>query len=578
MKTSAGRNSPTPPSSGRISPKMGLSSTSSSAASPRKVSSKAALAASKTTGVMDYLIKSTSRTELLSLYEDPGRGRFVCRAVLQRLPGPAQQIVIRLSCTGGSFTLAMISSWIKASSNKVLMKWLDLLNQWAIIVENPNHSTNSKIDDYDDDNNKNNNNNSNHNPSIELTTEFMKGLKDSLHSLDSSPWNALTLEQIQHITEEAIRTTGKTGLQFPTMTPEDLERYTQAQWDSVLHYLVGTGSYEAPNPAVIHFLLQTDLMQPDPEFKGREDDAPLVITTKGYDFMLQDNSQQVWHFIVQYMASMEETMAATPEKAKALKREALLVLICLSFARFGECYIAPKEGRTIIRDFALFGLLYVKKLGKTHVFYPTRIAMQLVGTEGSSKGSGNGIWSWSSKALESALAHPRPHDSSHLAIIVQTNFQLCAYTTSELHVSMLGLFCDVQTIRRLPNVVFMSISRDSIKGAFNLGIQAQQILRFLEKHVHPKLRESGTDPLPGNVVDQIYLWDRERHRVRWSEVFVHEPMMPGEFHAVQTYSMDHACHSWSSEARNKIMINYSHVERVQNFIQKWRAKKAAGRL
>jgi transcription initiation factor TFIIH subunit 4 len=124
----------------------------------------------------------------------------------------------------------------------------------------------------------------------------------------------------------------------------------------------------------------------------------------------------------------------------------------------------------------------------------------------------------------------------------------------------------------------MSISRDSIKGAFNLGIQAQQILRFLEKHAHPKLRESGADPLPGNVVDQIYLWDRERHRVRWSDVFVHEPMMPGEFYAVQTYSMDNGSHVWSSEARNKIMIKYSHVERVQNFIQKWRAKKAAGRL
>ena len=80
----------------------------------------------------------------------------------------------------------------------------------------------------------------------------------------------------------------------------------------------------------------------------------------------------------------------------------------------------------------------------------------MVGSEGPSKGSkntgggsgggGGGMWSWSSKALESALAHPRPHDSSHLAIIVQTNFQLCTYTTSELHVSMLGLFCDVQTI------------------------------------------------------------------------------------------------------------------------------------
>jgi transcription initiation factor TFIIH subunit 4 len=300
-----------------------------------------------------------------------------------------------------------------------------------------------------------------------------------------------------------------------------------------------------------------------------------VITQKGYDFMLQDNAQQVWHFVVQYLQSIE-----SHEKATALKKEALLVLICLSFARFGESYSAAslsKDGRVIMKDLALFGLLYVKKVGKTSIFYPTRIAMQLVGSEASSSssGGGGGMWSWSSKALDSALAHPTPHDSSHLAIIVQTNFQLCAYTTSELHVSMLGLFCDVQTIRRLPNVVFMSITRDSIKAAFTLGIQAQQILRFLEKHVHPKLRQGTNSPLPPNVVDQIYLWDRERHRVTWNEVFTHQCVMTGEFQAVQKYTMELGAHTWSSEGRNQLFIKYEYAEKVQTFVRQWRAKTAA---
>jgi transcription initiation factor TFIIH subunit 4 len=538
----------------------------------------------KTTGVMDYLQKSLSRPELLGLYKDPDRGRFVCRSVLQQVPELAQQIVVRLSCTGGVFPVAMVYSWFRgnttastspteaAASHGRMIKLLDQLYLWAIIVDKPSNKK---------DNSENKDGAAN---LVQLTPEFFQGLKDSLHSLDSSPWNPLTDKQMELIEEEAIKTAGKPNIKFPRMSNEDLERYTQSQWDAVLHYLVGTGNHPDPHPAVSHFLLQTNLMQPDPEYKGKNiDEAPLVITQKGYDFMLQDNAQQVWHFIVQYMASMEENLSSDPTKAQALKREALLVLICLSFARFGECYSGAalsKEGRTIIKDLSLFGLLYTKKVGKTFIFYPTRIAMQLVGSEGVSNkgGGGGGMWSWSSKALESALAHPRPHDSSHLAIIVQTNFQLCAYTTSELHVSMLGLFCDVHTIRRLPNVIFMTISRDSIKGAFNLGIQAQQILRFLEKHAHPKLRESGTDPLPGNVVDQIFLWDRERHRVRFSEVFNHQPMMPGEFQAVQKYVMEIGAHGWSSEARNMLMVKYSHVERVQNFVQKWRAKSASRRM
>ena len=230
------------------------------------------------------------------------------------------------------------------------------------------------------------------------------------------------------------------------------------------------------------------------------------------------------------------------------------------------------------KDLAKFGLLYVRKLGKTVIFYPTRVAMQLVGEEGTGGGTGGGggMWSLSSKALESALSNPNPKDSSHLAIIVQTNFQLCAYTTSELHVSMLGLFCDVQTIRRLPNVVFMAITRDSIKSAFALGIQAQQILRFLEKHAHPKLRQGTASPLPGNVVDQIYLWDRERHRVVWNEVFMHQCMLAGEFAAAFNYALETKSHVWSSENRNQLFIKYENAEKFQTFVRKWRAKTAAG--
>jgi transcription initiation factor TFIIH subunit 4 len=548
---------------------------------------------------MDYLRKSLSRDSLLGLYSDEKRGRYVCRAVLQRLPETSQQIIIRLSCTGGEFSLSMIRIWLKGIDvdgkgggpmSRLLTRQLNEMYHWAIVTEKQQQPSNN--------NTTSNSTEGTITPDtiIKLTPEFYKGLKDSLHSLDASPWNALTGDQMEYLEQEANKDNNTSSLmKFPAMSQEDLERYTQSQWDAVLHYLVGTPNMKVqPNPAVTHFLFQTDLMQPDPDYKRsyNKDDAPLVITQKGYDFMLQDNSQQVWHFIVQYLDSMEAS-----EKKDKFQREALLVLICLSFSRFGECYSTAsltKRGLKVVRDLALFGLIYYKEIGGTSIFYPTRIAMQLVGAGGaggSNSGGGgggskgSGMWSWSTKALDEALSHPRPHNSSHLAIIVQTNFQLCAYTTSELHVSMLGLFCDVHSIRRLPNVIFMTITRDSIKGAFSLGIQSQQILRFLEKHAHPKLRQGSgglgasvsASPLPGNIVDQICLWDRERSRVIWNDVFMHQPMLTGEFRAVHKYISDHGYHVWSSERRNQIYIKYDHVERVQKFIAKWRAKAASAR-
>ena len=78
------------------------------------------------------------------------------------------------------------------------------------------------------------------------------------------------------------------------------------------------------------------------------------------------------------------------------------------------------------------------------------------------------------------------------------------------------------------------------------------------------------------VVQSIIVFrDRERHRVIWNDVFMHQPIMDGEFRAVQKYVMKHGAHAWSSERSNKIYMKYEHVEHVQKFIQEWRAKAAA---
>jgi Transcription factor Tfb2/Transcription factor Tfb2 (p52) C-terminal domain len=562
-------------------------STGGGGSSSKKSSS--STASTTTNGLLEYLQVSLPRKALLILYIEENRGRFVVRAILQQLNQISQQIIMRLHCTGGSFPLSGIQLWIVQSTSNNSTIQSDIQNvllkdlyKWAIIQE---YATDGDIT---------------------LTDEFSTGLRSSLLSLESSPWIPLTIKQIESIHQQYqesstkdnatnTTTTKKTSSTVSTSTPlvlptiEDLERYTQLQWDTVLHFLVGTVDKKAPPPAVVDFLLQTNLMRPDPDSihtssKGSSnnntDNVPLVITTKGYDFMLQDSYQQIWHFIVQYLYSIEQH-----PKGEVLLKEVLLLLICLTFARPGCPYAASslkKDCRTMIKDLSLFGLLCTMKIGKTNIFYPTRLAMQLVGSSSSSssnntttKSNTNALWSTSSKLLESSLNLPDPTDSSHLAIIVQTNFQLAAYTTSELHVSMLGLFCDVGTIRRLPNVVFMQITRDSIKSAFSLGIKAQQILRFLQKHTHPKLRSNTLfdSPVPGNVVDQIWLWDRELYRVQFIKVYQHTCVMGiDEYKAVLQYVVDKKYYNYTNERKQLLLFDYKHYDRIQSFVRQWRAQ------
>ena len=176
------------------------------------------------------------------------------------------------------------------------------------------------------------------------------------------------------------------------------------------------------------------------------------------------------------------------------------------------------------------------------------------------------------RSLEESLAAPVP-SRSHLAVVVQTNFQVVAYTRSKLHISTLGLFCDVQSYRQLPNVIFFHITRDSIRSAFRLGVTADQILRFLHVHAHPMLRSGGQQLVPANVRDQILLWDRERRRVVMDEVWVHQCRDAAEFAAVGQYASDSDALAWGAGSTNKLYIHVAKQEQVQSFIRKWRTRQ-----
>jgi transcription initiation factor TFIIH subunit 4 len=120
----------------------------------------------------------------------------------------------------------------------------------------------------------------------------------------------------------------------------------------------------------------------------------------------------------------------------------------------------------------------------------------------------------------------------------------------------------------------LHITRDSVKAAFALGIQARQILRFLEKHAHPKLRQpTGGSTLPDNVVDQIWLWDRETGRVKFTKVYQHECLMGAEeFKAVLHHARATGALSWHSDRRQQLLLDYRYVDQMQAYARQWRAR------
>ncbi|KAL7460968.1 hypothetical protein ACHAXS_001405, partial [Conticribra weissflogii] len=334
-----------------------------------------------------------------------------------------------------------------------------------------------------------------------LTAEFKEAMTKYLNTAASTPWPVISREQIESYNKE-IAAGGKAG-EKPSRDPPtrlELERYTQSCWDSVLHFLVGSedsttcsnnshnhheATIEEPPEAMIHFLTRIGLMQEDPDYTGfNKHNAPLVITSKGYEFMLRDTNSQVWQFVLQYLNAMmsqdgtntnnnhptsdpndpdktnENKIKQSSEEKDHIRMEALSFLICLGNCRVGEGFhssaLGSKSARVLMKDFARFGLLYVCRVAGKTAFYPTKVAVDLLaGSDPGPMGMGMpnatavdnslaaaalGKPSASAiQSLQNSLAAPTP-SSSHLALIIQTNFQVVAYTRSKLHISTLGLF------------------------------------------------------------------------------------------------------------------------------------------
>lgn len=202
---------------------------------------------------------------------------------------------------------------------------------------------------------------------VQLSKQFLLGIQGCITSLKPTPWPSADIEEKARGFKEVTR--------MPP-TANDLEFYTQRRWDSVLHYLVGSTDYtEDPPSAVVTFLQKTGLMQKDSEFG-------LVISSKGYEFMLQDVRLQVWLFIVQYLSSFESN-----RRCEDIRHEAILFLISLSYCRVGEGYpwsLLSKDAVVLCRDLSQFGLVYLYNISNDPknkdaiYFYPTRVAINLI--------------------------------------------------------------------------------------------------------------------------------------------------------------------------------------------------------
>ncbi|CAG9832663.1 unnamed protein product [Diabrotica balteata] len=317
-----------------------------------------------------------------------------------------------------------------------------------------------------------------------------------------------------------------------------LDTYSQERWECVLHYMVGSQQQEGISADAVRILLHAGLMKRD------EDDGTLVITRQGFQFLLLDRQAQVWHFLLQYLDTVEE---------RGLNLvECLTFLFQLSFSTLGKDY--STEGMSpglliFLQHLREFGLVYQRKR-KAGRFYPTRLALNITSSQ---------------NKVTADIEEDRPKGY----IVVETNYRVYAYTDSNLQVALIALFTEL--MYRFPNLVVGVITRDSIRQALKGGITADQVIGFLKQHAHPQMLDAeAKQPLPPTVVDQIKLWELERNRLTYNEgVLYSQFLSQADFNVLKEYTESNGVLIWCNKEKRTLVINKSAHDDVKKFWKRY---------
>ncbi|KAK5672436.1 RNA polymerase II transcription factor B 52 kDa subunit [Batrachochytrium dendrobatidis] len=462
-------------------------------------------ASSPISGNVGQYLESLPRPVLDRLFAQPA----TCLAILRLLPDLAKHTILRLLYTSMTVKISDIETWeTHEYSGQFSHAVTGLAKLHILSIKNEGSHK-----------------------SVHINSVFQKSIHNALVGSGSHTSFGMPCETIDK---------HRPSIAF-------LETYAKECWESVLHYLVGTPSDKRPK-AIVKLLEKSGLMAPISSTNAAHN-GDLRITSKGFQFLLQDVNVQIWAFLLQYL-----------EMAEQLNMELVEVLnffFQLGSLELGQDYsvevLTPTQ-KHMLDDLKHLGLIYQRKKKSTR-FYPTHLATSL--TSGASAG---------------AVLSPRSLEAdSDGFIIIETNYRVYAYTDSPLQIAVLSLFIEMRV--RFANMVIGIITRDSVREALAKGISAEQIIAYLTTHAHPEMKK-GSPVLPTTIVDQVRLWEMERNRLRISRGHLYQ-MFSGEqeYREILKYATDLGYELWHSDSKRLVVVSAEGHEHIKVFFSKQRNKQ-----
>ncbi|KAF7375291.1 RNA polymerase II transcription factor B subunit 2 [Mycena sanguinolenta] len=366
-----------------------------------------------------------------------------------------------------------------------------------------------------------------------------------LHILATSPIKLALNPTFKTSMRQALTgggTTGSFGVpapkddKYPAMGIDELDGYALERWETILHYMVSSGSGQnsmRPSKAVLYLLQQSGLMA--------NSQGALQITSAGFQFLLHSPHAQLWDLLLQYLRLAEERNMDLVE--------VLSFLFMLSTMELGREYstegmnTTPQVAAThkaMLNDLRDYGLLWQRK-SSSRRFYPTRLATTLTSSSpplptstGPSSGPKEGF------------------------IVLETNYRIYAYTDNPLQTAVLNLFVSLKTDHQLSNC---SCAPTNEKKMYVLSLRTPRVLVMPHSSQNPLL--------PVTVQDQIRLWELEKNRLKSQEGYLYTAFTsPADYELVLNYAKQLKLVLWENAAKRCFFGSLDGHANIKNFIER----------
>ncbi|KZT07609.1 transcription factor Tfb2 [Laetiporus sulphureus 93-53] len=451
--------------------------------------------------ILLMFLQSQSQNALNRLYQMPS----ACLSVFRLLNPLERQLVMNLLWLESAIPVSTMSAWVTREGKKAYNESVSTLGRLHIIPS-------SQV-------------------KLILSAMFKTSLRQAITGGGSSGSFGVPAEPNDQELPPSI---------------ESLDSYALERWETILHYMVssGTGQHPTqPSREVLFLLRRSGLM-------ANAHGGALQITSSGFQFLLNSPHAQLWELLLQYLHLAEERQMDLVE--------VLGFLLMLSTMELGREYSTEQLSATqvaMLTDLRNYGLIWQPNPSSRR-FSPSRLATTLT-------------------------SHSPPLPSSHNSglgtqsegfIVLETNYRLYAYTDNPLQIAILNLFVTLKS--RFPNLVIGAITRESVKKALANGITADQIISYLTAHAHPQMRKNRP-LLPVTVQDQIRLWELEKNRLKSEEGYLYTAFASqADYEYVLNYAKQLDVVLWENPSKRCFFGSLDGHANIRGFIERRTAGNA----